>query len=55
MIFIFSENQFPPRIKFGAGFFGIICWKAAVPIGGAVAAPQGGCVREAFWNIVYQS
>jgi hypothetical protein len=27
---IFSENRYPPRIKSGAGFFGIMlqCWAA---------------------------
>jgi len=25
---IFSENRFPPPIKSGAGFFGIMLWEA---------------------------
>jgi hypothetical protein len=24
---IFSENRYPPRIKSGAGFFGIMRWR----------------------------
>ena len=24
---IFSENRYPPRIKSGAGFFGIMLWQ----------------------------
>jgi hypothetical protein len=26
---IFSENRYPPRIKCGAGFFGIMLWSSA--------------------------
>jgi hypothetical protein len=29
---IFSENRYPPRIKSGAGFFGIMLWSAPLSV-----------------------
>jgi hypothetical protein len=30
---IFSENRYPPRIKSGAGFFGIMLYRTAGALG----------------------
>src|SRR5208282_3081350 len=51
---IFSENRFPPRIKSGAGFFGIMLWMAQalaefrLPVAGANAKPQDMLLR--LWH-----
>jgi len=38
---IFSENRYPPRIKSGAGFFGIMLWNPACDRTGRFAPGSG--------------